>query len=219
MIFEQTRKEVVTTCLELAGKGYLAGTGGNVACRIDGEHFAVTPSATDYYTMGPEDICVLRMGDLVQVEGNRRPSIEYKLHAHVLRMRQDCRASIHTHQPIASAYSLLGRSLEMRDPQHKNLLGQKAALVGYAPSGTSWLTSKLRRALRPKINAYLMRNHGVLCCGPTLGETVARAEALEMACASFFRESIHHRITSANKPSLSGVLALLVNSEDMESLQ
>ena len=67
MIFEQTRKEVVTTCLELAGKGYLAGSGGNVACRIDGEHFAVTPSATDYYAMGPEDICVLRMGDLVQV--------------------------------------------------------------------------------------------------------------------------------------------------------
>ena len=219
MIFEQTRKEVVTTCLELAGKGYLAGSGGNVACRIDGEHFAVTPSATDYYAMGPEDICVLRLDDLLQVDGNRRPSIEHKLHAHVLRMRRDCRASIHTHQPIASAYSLLGRSLEMRDPQHKNLLGQKAALVGYAPSGTSWLASKLRKALRPEINAYLVRNHGVLCCGPTLGETVARAEALEMACASFFRESIHHRITSANEPSLSGVLALLVNSEDMESLQ
>ncbi len=219
MIFEQARKEVITTCLDLAGKGYLAGTGGNLAWRFDDEHFAVTPSATDYYSMAPEDICVLRLSDLVQVDGNRRPSIEHKLHACVLRTRRDCRASIHTHQPVASAYSLLGRALKIRDPRHKYLLGQKAAFVGYAPSGTGWLASKLRKALRPEINAYLMRNHGALCCGPTLGETVDRVEALETACAGFFRETIQHRITSDNKPSLSEVLALLVHSEDKESLQ
>lgn len=218
MNFEQVRREVVATCMELAERGYLAGTGGNVACRIDGEHFAVTPSATDYYTMGPENICVLRISDLVQVEGNCRPSIESRLHANVLRVRRDCRASIHSHQPIASAYSLLGRSLEIRNPLHKNLLGQKAALVGYAPSGTIWLASKLLKALRLEINAYLLQNHGAVCCGPTLGETAARIEALERACTAFFRESIHNRIASANKPSLSRVLTLLVNSEDMESL-
>ena len=67
----------------------------------------------------------------------------------------------------------------MRPATPDAFLGQKAALVGYAPSGTGWLASKLRKTLRPEINAYLMRNHGVVCCGPTLGETVARVEALE----------------------------------------
>ena len=112
--------------------------------------------------------------------------IESRLHAHVLRVRQGCRASIHTHQPIASAYTLLGRWLKIRDPLHRNLLGQKAALVGYAPSGTNWLASKLLKALRPEINAYLMQNHGVVCCGPTLSETIVKVEALEIACAAFF---------------------------------
>ena len=48
MNFEAAREQVVHTCIELADRGYLAGTGGNVAIRVDAEHFAVTPSALDY---------------------------------------------------------------------------------------------------------------------------------------------------------------------------
>jgi len=219
MNFDQDRREVVATCLELADKGYLAGTGGNVAYRVDDEHFAVTPSAVDYYVIRPEDICVLRLHDLVLVAGDRRPSVEHRLHAHILRARRDCRASIHTHQPIASAYTLLGRPLEIRHPRHQAILGPTAAFVGYAPSGTSWLASKLVKTLRPGINAYLMRNHGVVCCGPTLGETVARVEALESECSIFFRDAINHRTGSHGEPSWSKVLTLLGNSEEMESSQ
>src|SRR3974390_2250502 len=186
MNFDRVRREVVATCLELADKGYLAGTGGNVACRIDDEHYAITPSASDYYSMTPDDICVLSLSDHHQIAGSRRPSVEHKLHAHVLRARRDCQACIHTHQPIASAYTLLGQDLDIDQSTHQSMLGRRAICVGYAPSGTGWLASKLRKSLRPDCNAYLLRNHGVVCCGPTLRETVARVEALEMACSSFF---------------------------------
>ena len=218
MNFEDARREVVATCLELADSGYLAGTGGNVACRIDDVHFAVTPSASDYYAMRPEDICVLRLSDLARVDGDRKPSVEHRLHAGILRARQDCRASIHTHQPIASAYTLLGRDLEIRHPAHQELLGQKAALVSYAPSGTRWLASNLKKALRPEINAYLLRNHGVVCCGPSLRETVTRVKALELACSSFFREAIDHRTASGREVSSPEVLDLLRHSEELESV-
>ncbi len=219
MNFDQPRREVVATCLQLADKGYLAGTAGNVACRIDTEHFAVTPTATDYYVMRPDDICVLRLDNLVCVAGDRRPSIEHRLHAHLLRARRDCRASIHTHQPIASAYTLLGRALDIQCPAYQLPLGQEAALVSYAPSGTSRLASKLREAIRPEINAYLLCNHGVVCCGPTLSETVARLETLELACAAFFRDAIVGRASLGSDPSLSEVLKQLLNCEDLECVQ
>jgi L-fuculose-phosphate aldolase len=209
MNFIQARLEVIATCLDLAEKGYLAGTGGNVAYRIDEDHFAVTPLATDYYAMAPEDICVLRLDNLARVDGDRRPSVEHRLHAHLLHARRDCRASIHTHQPIASAYTLLGRALEIGDPRQQAILGPKAAFVGYAPSGTRWLAWKLEKALRPEINAYLMGNHGVVCCGPTLAETVARVETLEAACADFFRQALNHRLGLGRDPSLFEVLRLL----------
>jgi L-fuculose-phosphate aldolase len=219
MKFEQARRDLIAASLELARRGYLAGTGGNLACRVDDRHFAVTPSATDYFTMTPEDICVLRLDNLEHVEGGRRPSIEHRLHAYVLRARRDCRASIHTHQPIASAYTLLGRALPIHDPRHRMALGDAAVLVGYAPSGTRWLASKLRKALRPGINAYLMRNHGVVCCAPTLGEAVAGVEALEAACAGFFVEAIGSRAGADRSASLSGVLELLTNPEVMEPVR
>ncbi len=218
MNFDEVRCEVVRTCLELANKGYLAGTGGNVACRIDDEHFACTPSATDYYAMRPEDICVLRLRDCLLVAGERRPSVEHHLHANILRARRDCRASIHTHQPIASAYTLLGRELEIQHPRYQAMLGAKAVLVGYAPSGTSWLAKKLEKALRPGINAYLMRNHGVVCCGPTLAETVARLEVLEAACAHYFQEAIERGTDPEKQASRSEVLMLLADSLKMESV-
>jgi L-fuculose-phosphate aldolase len=219
MTFDQARLKVVSICLLLADKGYLAGTGGNVACRIDDEHFAITPSATDYYAMGPEDICVLRLDNLTVIAGNRRPSVEHRLHAHVLRARRDCDASIHTHQPIASAYTLVGRDLEILDPCHRAILGPKAARVSYAPSGTNWLASRLGKALQPDINAYLMRNHGVVCCGPTLDETVTRVEALEAACITFFRNAINSRISQSSEPYLTEVLTLLDKLREMEFAQ
>lgn len=163
MNFDKARQEVISACLELADKGYLAGTGGNVAHRIDDEHFAITPSASDYYSMMPDDICVLQLSDLHQVAGHRRPSVEHKLHANVFRARWDCHASIHTHQPIASAYTLLRKDLEIHHTAHQSMLGRKAICVNYAPSGTGWLASKLRKSLRPEVNAYLLGNHGVVC--------------------------------------------------------
>jgi L-fuculose-phosphate aldolase len=219
MKFEPARLEVIATCLDLADKGYLAGTGGNVAYRIDQDHFAVTPSATDYYAMEPEDICVLRLDDLARVTGDRRPSVEHRLHAYLLRARPDCRASIHTHQPMASAYTLLGRPLEICYPPQQAILGPKAAFVGYAPSGTRWLAWKLEKALRPEINAYLLGNHGVVCCGPTLGDTAARVEALELACAAFFRHAISHRAGWGREPSVFEVLSLLFDSGKTEPLE
>ena len=192
-MFDQERLKVVETCRELADRGYLAGTGGNVANRIDEIHFAVTPSATDYYLMQAEDICVLRLDDLTKVSGAQKPSVEHRLHAHLLRLRPDCNASIHTHQPIASAYTLLGRSIEIRDEVQRAQLGEKAAYVGYAPSGTSWLAGRLKQAIRPDIHAYLMRNHGVVCCGSTLRQAISRVEALEHVCANFFLDAIRDK--------------------------
>lgn len=186
MKFEATREKVVTTCIELADKGYLAGTGGNVALRADEDHFAVTPSATDYYAMTAADVCIVRLSDKEQVDGEREASVEAGLHAGVLLARPECWASVHTHQPIASAYTLLASPLEVRDPRHRKLLGATVPCVGYAPSGTGVLAMRVARAVRPDTHAYLMRNHGVVCLGQDAEEAMTRIAALEAECAAFF---------------------------------
>ncbi len=186
MKFEATRELVVRTCIELADGGYLAATGGNVALRLDQDHFAVTPSATDYYAMSAADVCVMRLSNVEKVEGARQASVEAGLHAGVLLARPDCGASIHTHQPIASAYTLLSRPLEVRDRARQALLGRSIPCVGYAPSGTGLLAGRVARAVKPDTHAYLMRNHGAVCVGKDVTEAMTRIAALESECASFF---------------------------------
>jgi L-fuculose-phosphate aldolase len=203
------RQQVVELCHDLARRGYFAATGGNLALRIGTSLIAVTPSATDYYGMQPEDVAVVRLNDLRQIEGNRPPSVETGLHVRLLEARPDCNCSIHTHQPAASACTLLGEPLEVSDPKHQHMLGARVPMVGYAPSGTRWLAASLAKAVRRDVNAYLMRNHGAVCCGPDAGSTVARIVALEELASEYLRGQIRAR--AAADPSLRPTLQRLLD--------
>lgn len=184
------RQRLVDLCVALSRRGYLAGTGGNVALRVDAERFVVTPSATDYFAMRAAEVCVVRLSTLDKLEGEGTPSVETSLHAGVLRRRRDVGCSIHTHQPVASACALLGRALQVRDPALAVLTGTRIPMIGYMPSGTGVLARMLARALRTDTNAYLMRNHGVLCCGATLERAVATVDALEAVAVQHLRALI-----------------------------
>lgn len=197
MKFETIRRRVVDMSVLLADRGYFAATGGNLALRADDEHIVVTPSAIDYYQMGPEDICVLRLRDLSKVDGERTPSVESGMHAQLLRKRTDCLASIHTHQPAASALTLLGQPIPVQGAEQQALLGSQVLIAGYAPSGTSWLSSKLTRVLRPDVNAYLLRTHGAICCGTNPERALQAIAALEALATAYLRERIAARAALA----------------------
>jgi L-fuculose-phosphate aldolase len=179
------RRLLIDACLQLAERGFLAATGGNLALRLDEHYFAVTPSATDYYALTPENIAVLRVTDLGQVAGDLPPSVESGLHAAMLRAKPDMQASVHTHQPLASAVALLNVSLPLNEAADVAALGSEVAIVGYAPSGTGMLVSALRRRLKPGVNAYLLRNHGLICAAPGLAEAVNHVARIESAAAAF----------------------------------
>lgn len=194
------QQQVVELSQHLSHLGFFAATGGNLALRIDAHHMAVTPSAVDYHSMQAKDVCILRLKDLKKLEGEGTPSVESSLHARVLRKRPDAQCSIHTHQPLASACTLFGEALAVDRLPTRDLLGPRVPIVGYAPSGSRWLASKLERAIHPELNGYLMRNHGVLCCGPTIEKTLERLEGLEDFCRQYLLDHINARLQT--QPSL-----------------
>ncbi len=210
MKFQGIREQVVRMSVMLADHGYFAATGGNLALRVDDTHIAVTPSAVDYYQMGPEDVCILRLDGLARVDGERKPSVETGMHARVLLARPDCHASIHTHQPMASACTLIGKPLPVTQPEHRELLGASVPIVGYAPSGTSWLSKKLAKALKPDANAYLLRTHGAICCGVNAEQALRGIAALEAVAKAYLRGRIATRAAQMpQETALQHVLATL----------
>jgi L-fuculose-phosphate aldolase len=204
MNFETPRRAVIGACRALADRGFLAGVGGNVALRIDQHFFAVTPSGADYYSMSPEDVPVLTLPDLDIVAGRRRPSVESGLHARVFLTRADVQASVHTHQPVASAVALLDTSIPLSDVELRRHLGPRVELVSYAPSGTKFLVNALARRLSPDSNAYLLKNHGLLCVGPTLEAAIERVWLVELAAARFLEEAL----VEGRSPALHAINAL-----------
>jgi L-fuculose-phosphate aldolase len=208
------RQTVVELCLALSRRGHLAGTGGNIALRTDAHHMVVTPSAIDYLVMTAADVCVLSITDLVKVDGERTPSVESGLHARVLRARPEVHCSIHTHQPVASACALLGRPLAVPPGPLRESLGPVVPIAGYAPSGSGWLSAKVARALRPDVNAYLMFDHGALCCGRTPELAVQAVEQLEALCRAHLGGLIAARATrdAAQRAALQRVLDTLAAS-------
>jgi L-fuculose-phosphate aldolase len=187
---KKIRKALLDACLQLAGQGFLAGTGGNLAVRAGDGFFAVTPSGRDYYSMSPDDLCVLCLETLVQVEGPYPPSVEAGLHARVFRRRPDAGASVHTHQPLASAAALTGCMVNVESLEDRAHLGPHLAAVPYAPSGTFLLARALDRRIWPGLNGYLLQNHGLVCVGRDLEQAVTNTARAERACAAFLRGGI-----------------------------
>lgn len=205
--FLTERQQVADMCRYFSDHGYFAGTGGNIGLRLDDNRFAVTPTATDYETMKAEDVVILRLDTLEQVDGERKPSVEKGLHQRMLNAYPDRRASVHTHQPIASAVALMHEILSWPDGSPV-ALGRRVGLIPYRPSGTGMLAKTLGKALRPDIYAYLLASHGVICAAANLEDAADMVRRIEAAAAIHLRTRIerHGPADSAIRQIIAGAL-------------
>ena len=183
-------------CRYLADHGYFAGTGGNIGVRLSDQLMAVTPSATDYYGIGAADIPILEIATLNKVEGDKTPTVEKALHARMLQAHPRRLASIHTHQPIASAVALLHEVLPWAPGLDPAKVGPHVSLVPYRPSGTGMLAKAFAKALRPDVYAYLMASHGVICSAETLKSAAEMLRQIEASAALYLRNRITRHSTT-----------------------
>jgi ribulose-5-phosphate 4-epimerase/fuculose-1-phosphate aldolase len=183
--FAPFKEELVRTAQQLTEKGYLMATGGNLSLRITGrDAFAITPSNYDYLKMVPDDVCVLDF-ELGRLEGERQPSVESALHAGIYKARGDVNAIVHTHQVYASALAVLNTPIPALFDEQARFLGRSVEVIPYGPSGTGFLTRRVVKAVRSRNNAYIMKNHGVLCFGHYLERAAHNVEIVEKCAHAY----------------------------------
>jgi ribulose-5-phosphate 4-epimerase/fuculose-1-phosphate aldolase len=221
--YDSFKKEVVSTAQSLTEKGYLMATGGNLSVRIVGrDAFAITPSNYDYMKMVPDDVCVLDF-DLNVLEGQRQPSVERSLHAGVYKARPDVNAVVHTHQVCASALAILGVPIPALFDEQARFLGRSVEIIPYGPSGTAFLTRRVVKAVKSNNNAYIMKNHGVLCFGHYLERAAHNVEIVEKCAHAYLmalctggkvskiplaiREIAYHKLRSDQKKAERGEIS------------
>ncbi len=183
------KQQVLDTCQELARQGYLIGTGGNISMRIeDEEALAITPSSRDYLGLTVDDICVFSF-DKVPLEGELTPSIEMGMHTAVYQNRLDVNAVIHTHQPMATVFTLINTPIPALFDEQVMQLGTAVEIVPYAMSGSSDLANNLAGKLDNQCNAYILQNHGIICMGTSMEKTAVNIKVLEK-CAHVYQAAL-----------------------------
>ena len=182
LLLADARADVIRTARRMVADGLVVGTSGNVSCRV-GDLVAVTPTGTDYDTMGPADVAVVDLDGRL-VDGALRPTSELPLHLAAYR-DHGAGAVVHTHSTAATALSLLRTEVPLVHYQVA-MFGGPVLVAPYATFGTEELRDNASAALRGR-TAVVLANHGTLTTGPDLRGAYDRARQLEWVCDVWLR--------------------------------
>lgn len=180
----EAMRAVLKAAQAMASRDLVTGSSGNCSARVTGtDYVAITPTSIEYELMLFEDICVIDTAG-EQVEGRHSPSVEINMHLAIYEARPDVNGIVHTHQPMATAVGVAGKSIPpIIEEQVFKLLGA-VELSQYALPGTQELADNAVEALGNR-NACLLAHHGVVAVGPRVPEALLNAEIVERTASVF----------------------------------
>ncbi|MFP4030821.1 MAG: L-fuculose-phosphate aldolase [Desulfococcaceae bacterium] len=188
------RREIVRYGNRMVASGLTSGTGGNLSVRnIEEDMVAVSPSGIPYDLVTPEQVAVVNFqGE--RVEGEEKPSSEFRFHLSIYEKRRDVRAVVHTHSPYATTMACLHWEIPAVHYM-VGVAGKRVPVAPYATFGTEELAENLVDTLA-SYNAVLLANHGLVAVGPELPTAFAVAEEIE------FVARIYHQTRCVGLPPI-----------------
>ena len=186
MLMEKERIEIVEYGKKMSAQGLSKGTSGNLSC-YDPErgYMAIGPSGLGYFETSPEDVVVMDLNGNI-IEGTRKPSSEFDLHATVYKHNAEARAVVHTHSTYCTTFACLRQSIKA---VHYVIAGagvDEIPCAEYATFGTPELAVNVGRVMGGG-KALLLANHGLVSCGPDMGKAFGLAVNLEFVAEMQWR--------------------------------
>ncbi len=160
-------------------KGFVASNDGNITVKTAENEIWTTPTGVSKGFMTPDMLIKVNAAGEV-LEGTLRPSSELKLHLKVYRERSDVNAVIHAHPPIATAFTIAGKTINDR------ILSETIIQLGYIPvarfgtPSTTELPDSITEYL-PDHDAILLAHHGAITMGADLFNAFCKMETLEFS--------------------------------------
>lgn len=180
-IWNSEKKAVLEAAQQMAQKGLVVGTAGNVSMRISEpggrQLLAITPNNRYYDLLDVDDIGIVDFeGECV--EGELTASIETMLHIGIYRARTKVNAVIHTHPVFGSILSVIGAEIPPILDDQVTYLGGEIKVAEYSLPGSQELVKNAVPALGPR-NAVILANHGTVTVGRDMREAFTNCEMLE----------------------------------------
>ncbi|WP_429976275.1 L-fuculose-phosphate aldolase [Enterococcus sp. DIV0086] len=193
-MYSKEKQQLIDFGNKLIDENYTLGTGGNLSLYIrKTETMLITPSGIPFHAIQLEDIVSMTVAGKI-LEGNRKPSSEWRMHAIMYEKRQDLTAIIHAHTIYSTALAILRQPL----PASHYMIavaGKDVRCAEYASFGTEELADNVFQAMEDR-KAVLLANHGVLTGGTSLADAFNVLEELE------YCSKVHLIASSAGTPTI-----------------
>lgn len=178
--YKKEREEICDVCIKLWQRGIVAANDGNVSVKLEDGTFLCTPSGVSKSAMVPEILVHIdRNGKVLSAAEGYNPSSEMKMHLRCYEEREDVRAVVHAHPPIATSFASMGKALDGYQTM-ENIVNLGAVPVApFAQPSTDEVPDSIAPFL-PEHDAILLAHHGALTVGDTLTRAYFRMETLEM---------------------------------------
>lgn len=181
MNIRQEWKEIVCNTAVTSYKEHLvAGTSGNVSFMDRQENLIyITPGSLSYISMTPDDIVVIDINGTV-IEGRRKPSSEWRLHAELYRAMAHVDSVIHTHSPYATGFAVAGKRIPLILVEMLPFLGGDIPVAEFGMPGSCEVGENAAAVMKNR-NGALLKNHGVVAVGKHPEQAYLRAVYIEDA--------------------------------------
>ncbi len=173
---EDLKKKIVEVGKKLVKLNLTYLSFGNISVRKD-NLILITPTGIDFEELSYEDIVELDLNG--KVLNNKRPSIEYRMHLEIYKIREDVNAIIHFHPLYATILAVSKEELEPILEEHYKYLGKREIRVApYSKPGSIELAKNVAHYLG-EANAVLIHKHGAVCVGYDLDMALKSSLILE----------------------------------------
>jgi len=176
----------VRACQQAAGCGLVRCSSGNLSMRVDGDRLLVKASRSWMARVVPGDVSLCAISDGSLLEG-RKPSVEIRFHAGILKARPDVNVVMHFQTPCATALACR-KSKDINYfviPEIPFYVGQ-VAHVPYLPPGSKELARAVIEAMRHH-DMVVMGNHGQVTVARDVDHAVQNAVFFELASEIILR--------------------------------
>ncbi|MCX8022798.1 MAG: class II aldolase/adducin family protein [Syntrophorhabdaceae bacterium] len=181
-VIKKLREDIAEYSKRSYMRHLVSGTGGNISVKVpDSALVLITPTGISLAEIEPD------MNLLVDFEGNIlenplgfNPSKETSFHLVVYRIRPDVGAVAHLHPPYATAFSNKGETLPLLTINSRIAL-KDVPCIECALPGSRELCDFVKEGIMKfkSVNAFLMKEHGILTLGPDLKSAFYTADLVE----------------------------------------
>jgi L-fuculose-phosphate aldolase len=178
------RSSILKGLTELENRGLNSGTSGNLSARL-GSNFLITPSGAIPAKLTVDELVLVRLSrDGASNLDGLVPSSEWRMHHDIYTCRTEVRVVAHFHSPYATALACNGRGIPSFHYMVAVAGGENIRCAPYATFGSQALSDSTLMALEGR-KACLLANHGVVCVGTDISETVKLATEIELLAKTY----------------------------------